>query len=78
MARGIDRVINAWQNGNPARDGNVWTDGVTIYSYQMAIGRRVGDKFQLVKRGPTKTTSKHINVVRRACPAKMIVEVEEL
>lgn len=78
MARGIDKVINAWQNSNPARDGNVWTDGVTIYSYNMAIGRTEGDKFRLVKRGPTKTTSKHINVVRRACPAKMILEVEEL
>lgn len=78
MARGIDKVINAWQSGKRAADGNVSTDGVTIYSYNMAIGRTEGDKFRLVKRGPTKTTSKHINVVRRACPAKMILEVEEL
>ena len=78
MARGIDKVINAWQNGNPARDGNVWTDGVTIYSYNMAIGRTEGDKFRLVKRGPTNTTNKHINIVWGKCPKLMIVEVDEL
>ncbi len=78
MARGIDKVINAWQSSKRAADGNVSTDGVTIYSYNMAIGRTEGDKFRLVKRGPTKTTNKHINVVRRACLEKMIVEVDEL
>lgn len=78
MARGIDKVINAWQSGKRAADGNVSTDGVTIYSYQMAIGRTDGDKFRVVKRGPTATTNKHIGIVRRACPANMIVEVDEL
>ena len=78
MARGIDKVINAWQSGKRAADGNVSTDGVTIYSYNMAIGRRDGDKFRLVKRGPTKTTNKHINIVWGKCPKLMIVEVDEL
>lgn len=81
MRKAHDRVIQAFIAGKPAHDtipktlmngergtvSRLHTDGVTLYSYRMAIAkrvlpRRVGVRYVLVKRSkcPTATTRAHL------------------
>ena len=63
--RGIDTVCVAWLQGESKRDGNVSTDGCTLYSYRMPIARMVRGKAEIIRHedSPSRTTTKHRNVV---------------
>ncbi len=60
-----DRV-RAWLlEERPVWGANLWSTTRGLYSYRMCIAQRL-DKWKavvLVRRGPTKTTQKHINLV---------------
>jgi hypothetical protein len=65
MKRGLETVFGAWLRGEYAAVGNLRTDGQTIYSYAMPIGRKTSGKTLVVGgKGPSVTTSKHINYIR--------------
>lgn len=70
MSKNCAKVIAAFVKGQPCFAGSISTDGRTIYSYAMPIARRVIDVKRRVNvlggKGPTVTTSRHINATRDA------------
>jgi FMN-dependent NADH-azoreductase len=61
-----EKVYRAWVSGEVKADGNLRTDGQTFFSYTMPIGRKTNGKVLVVGgRGPSVTTSKHINYLKR-------------
>ena len=81
-----NEVAHAWAYGRPISNvlgkGEAYrsshmsrnTDGI-LFSYQMAIGNRINDKFYLVVTGDltTTTASKHFPSMRRAIPYAAVV-----
>lgn len=60
-----DRV-RAWLlEGRPVWGANLWSTTDAMYSYRMCIAQRLDNwkAIMLVRKGPTKTTQKHINLV---------------
>ena len=60
---GLKNVFSAWLAGKAKKDGNVSTDGTTLYSYQLPILTRTGRGVVALDRCEswTRTTTKHIN-----------------
>lgn len=58
--------------------GAVTASNGVLLSYAMIIAKVSGDKFLVRKRGPSVTTNKHLGMVRRAIPANLQIEVEEI
>lgn len=70
MRQNLRDVLTAWQNGrqrNRARVGynSIWTDGRSIYSYNVEILRVVGSCLYLNVASYSRTTSTHRNALRR-------------
>lgn len=64
-------VVEAFLRRERADSGHLHSDGGTLRSYAMPIARWVdGGKVQIVDRSdsPSRTTSRHINMVRKAVP----------
>lgn len=68
------QVAQAWARGIPARTQNMSTDGLTLYSYRLAIGQtdpETGRKtiFQYTANGEhgfrSMTTSHHVTLANR-------------
>ena len=69
--RTIDSVIYHWLRGKPEKAGSMWTDGDSIYSYQMEIGHTDQDGRKVLCNHTAKglgfvsqTTSQHVGRVR--------------
>jgi hypothetical protein len=61
-----EKVYRAWISGEVKAVGNLRSDGQTFYSYAMPIGRKTNGKVLVVGgKGPSVTTSKHINYLKR-------------
>lgn len=84
MSKIQDQVIHAFYTGRVCRGRTLWTDGSTLYSYEMPIANWGGiDQVRplVVKNStsPSQTTSKHINALKRyADTLSGYVEVKEL
>ena len=78
MARNSD-VVRAFACGQPARAGNLWTDGRSLYSYKMKIaglaGVVVGDFTSLGGGYISMTTSCHVNLAKRVADTVMLPEI---
>lgn len=61
----VKRVAQAWKDGKRATSGNMRTDGETVWSWRLAIGRTVkGRKVAIDYRGHVSgSTTRHCNVV---------------
>jgi len=66
----LQEVVDAFTRGEVGSGNNVMSTGDRVYSYQMLIAQRIDGKVRVVnpKCSPSRTTSKHINAVLRACP----------
>lgn len=65
MAKGIDRVIQAFFQGRTAKDGNVHAEGGVLYSYSMPIARMAAGVVEIVDYddAPSATTKQHVRAV---------------
>ena len=64
-------VVRAWSRGEPCNGGNLTTDGRTLWSYRLAIGRTDPDGASVALdytspggRYVSQTTSKHVGLAR--------------
>lgn len=74
--RGIDLVIQAFRKNKAYRGGNIWTNGETIYSYQMPIATSRDNEMIIVPSpGPSVTTSRHINILLKEWPKAIREEI---
>ena len=67
-----DKVCKAWIGGKKAKSNTMSTDGISLFSYQMKIGRTLsnGKKEVLNVRKPyfySMTTSKHVSTALQYC-----------
>jgi hypothetical protein len=74
MARkNMQRVLEAWEQGRGAVGDSkrtCWTDGETVWSYDMPIMQRLGDgRVEVIarKQGPTNTTRSQIAACAQFC-----------
>ncbi len=72
MAKRNEQVVDAWTNGESARNGrrSLHTDGSNLYSYNLLIGftSENGNKVVLEHRAPhfvSQTTSCHVGIAAR-------------
>lgn len=74
----MEKVARAWLELSPARAGNFWTDGRTISSYTLALGRLLGDTIYVIEKPviekPSRsvTTSGHYNTVLKVLAKERI------
>jgi len=77
-----EQVITAWLNGVAARAGNLWTDGVKLFSYNLLIGDRSDCQnrvFDYTASGEfvSQTTSCHVGLaIRGAHPTFFLMQPE--
>lgn len=76
-----DAVVRAFSRGERARAGRLWTDGVSLYSYDLMIAQNTpagivvgnftsgGGGFYSV------TTSRHVGLARRVADTVMLPEI---
>jgi hypothetical protein len=75
-------VINAFLNQRPAKAGRLTTDGHSLYSYALVIGKWFGGKpfvFDYTTTGgafKSMTTSQHVGLIKRALPKDNVMLVE--
>lgn len=71
MRKGQTDVLAAFIAGEHCVKGSISTDGVTILSYAMPIARRGKEGILVLGvKGPSVTTTRHINEVRQALDAR--------
>lgn len=69
----VEKVLQAWRNGQFRGAGNMGTDGVYVYSYSEPIastiqdGPQAGQVLVLVPGAFSQTTTKHCNQVANEC-----------
>lgn len=63
-----EKVLAAFEKGEIQRGATLWTAHNVVYSYEMPIAHKVGTRVYIVKKGPSVTTSKHINWVKGHFP----------
>jgi len=78
MSKAANEVVSAFSRHEAKSGATIWTDGHTLYSYQMPIARHDGDGILIVNKGPTVTTSKHINIAKRTLPVNALIHVHNL
>ena len=70
-------VIKSWLSGQAAGGGNIFTDGVKLYSYSLLIGTGSGTTiFDHTAGGGSfysQTTSHHVSLAKRLNPGAEIV-----
>ena len=74
------QVADAFANGQVGSASNLMSSGKEVFSYQMKIAEREPDgTFRVIStdESPSRTTSKHINIVRRALPSSLVTEVND-
>lgn len=63
MALTSKQVVDSFVAGKPARSANIWTDGTSLYSYEMRIAQlKNGCVFVYGDKCPSRTTSKHVGM----------------
>ena len=76
-----DAVVFAFSRGEPARAGRLWTDGRSLYSYNLMIARRtpagivVGDFTAGGGDFYSVTTSRHVGLACRVADTVMLPEI---
>ena len=66
------QVTEAWIKGQPAKSGNLRTDGQSLYSYELRIGHTEGGRKVATDYTRTggdfrsQTTSTHVGLAKRA------------
>ena len=77
-----ENVVNAMTNQRSARAGNLTTNGISLYSYNLEIARWIGDElivFDYTATGNayrSQTTSQHVCMAKRAVPKNNVMLVE--
>ena len=77
-----ENVVNAMMNQRSARAGNLSTNGVSLYSYNLEIARWMGAElivFDYTATGNayrSMTTSQHVGIIKRAVPKNNVMLVE--
>jgi hypothetical protein len=74
-----DLIPKFWRNASPAKTYNksYWTDGVTLYSYDLVIGTTMPDGSKILYDYTSTgtfislTTSKHVNTAARYADEKI-------
>lgn len=61
MRKNISRILDAFTAGTVAGNKTCSTDGRTVYSYALPIATQVDGIVIIRRKGPTRTTSGHIN-----------------
>jgi hypothetical protein len=73
-----EQVVIAWQEGRKAKAGSLSTDGDSLYSYNLLIGR--GREYYDYTAHPkalgfhSKTTSRHVGLARQELLSRGMVE----
>lgn len=74
-----DQVIRAWNNGQQARSGSMKTDGRSLFSYRLCIGKTdcEGNKVLFDWTSPgggyvSQTTSVHVNKAKQLSSAAIM------
>ena len=76
-------VVRAWTRGQEARAGNLWTDGESLYSYSLVIGKNKGGEsivFDYTSRGGayySQTTSTHVGLAAKQADQLMNVDAAQ-
>ena len=77
-----ENVVNAMMNQRSARAGNLSTNGVSLYSYNLEIARWIGAElivFDYTATGNayrSMTTSQHVGLAKRVVPKNNVMLVE--
>lgn len=61
--RKLRTVVEKWYDSLPYKNGNLRTDGQSIYSYHLEIARKYNDCFYVLDEKSSKTTNNHINLI---------------
>ena len=75
-----EQVVRAWTQGREAKAGRLWTDGESLYSYDLVIGKRKAGEcivFDYTARGGnfySQTTSSHVGLACRHASLLMYVD----
>jgi hypothetical protein len=68
MRKNITNVLLAFKVGNPHREKTCWTDGRSVFSYDLKIATMCAGGYQVILRGPSKTTNEQIGACAMALP----------
>jgi len=77
-----ENVVNAMMNQRSARAGNLSTNGVSLYSYNLEVARWIGTElivFDYTATGNayrSRTTSQHVGIIKRAVSKNNVMLVE--
>lgn len=64
MRKNVQKVMEAFDVGRASGGTTVYTDGNTVFSYDMPIAQRIDGRIEVITDGPTMTTKQHIGAVR--------------